>query len=337
MGTGNDEASDLDGEDPESIFQAETELNEEGFAAWTEAEEECQHAMAAMQQARRTLRVARERQKMVKLNRQYYKGSSSNRNSDPKRDEKITCLRCGQTGHRAASCPAPHPKENTKSAEMAPFVRYTSVPDEMPGVEATWDGSPCVCFTSAPDVEQALQIGVSTVNSVSTPEAVSMGKAIIDCGATKSLGSVYALERVMQLSSNGVGHVDVYDKPVFGFGNSSEDQCVSTLHLNLRAGGRPGQLKVHALDMGSAPILFSIASLRALGATIDFSECTMVLKNVDRNRLLHLEQSRTGHLLLPLTGDLLEKSVATHSPVPLLSSYVQSVSSGSSEAGNTPE
>ena len=54
LGTGNDEASDLDGEDPESIFQAETELNEEGFAAWTEAEEECQRAMAAMQQARRT-------------------------------------------------------------------------------------------------------------------------------------------------------------------------------------------------------------------------------------------------------------------------------------------
>ena len=122
-----------------------------------------------------------------------------------------------------------------------------------------------------------------------------------------------------------------------GFGNSSEDRCVSTLHLNLKAGGRAGQLKVHALDKGTAPILFSVASLKALGAVIDFSEGTMVLRKVDPSSLLYLEHSRTGHLLLPLTGDLLEQAVATRVPVPSLSSFVQSPSVGSSEDQTSSE
>ncbi|CAE7511973.1 unnamed protein product, partial [Symbiodinium pilosum] len=264
LGSIEEEESEDEPGTAESQFQAETELTEEGFAAWTEAEVERQQALAAVQHARRTLKGARERQKMVKLNRQYFRGFSSSRGSDTRPDEKLTCLRCGQTGHRAANCPAPQPKEGNRKAEMAPFVCYTSTPDAEQSQDQGLDDSPCVCFTCGPSLEQALQSGQMPETSMTTSEALNMGKAIIDCGATKSLGSVYALEKVMQLSANGVNHVDVNDKPVFGFGNSSEDRCVSTLHLNLQAGGRPGQLKIHALDKGSAPILFSVASLKAL-------------------------------------------------------------------------
>ena len=330
LGSIEEETSDVDQEAAESHFPAEQELNEEGYAAWTEAEAECQQALAAMQHARRTLKGARERQKMVKLNRQYFRSSSSGQASESRRDEKITCLRCGQAGHRAANCPAPHPKEGNRGSEIAPFVCYADTPEGIPTLWQDPAGTPCICFTTS-NHEQALQLNNPGSPQLTTPEAVDCGKAIIDCGATKSLGSVYALEKVMQLSSNGIDRVDTQDRPVFGFGNSSEDRCVSTLHLNLLAGGRQGQLKVHALDKGTAPILFSVSSLKALGAVVDFGESTMVLRNVDPNRLMYLEQSRTGHLLLPLTGDLLEQAVATHAPVPNLSDFVQSPQGKSSE------
>ena len=330
------EADDPSGDeerDTDSVFPAEEELTEEGYAAWSAAEEECHQALVAVEHARRTLKVAREKQKMVKLNRQYFRSSQSSRNSDVKREDKITCLRCGQVGHRAANCPAPHPKEG-RPTEMAPFVCYVDLPPEL--ASQTRETQPCLGqeagFTATVEhgelfdgtsQELAMQTGEASMDLPTTAEAVNAGKAIIDCGATKSLGSVYALEKVMQLSANGVSQVDVHERPVFGFGNSSEDKCVSTVHLNLMAGGRPGHIKVHALDKGSAPILFSVSSLKALGAIVDFGEGTMVMRNVDAQKLVQLEQSRAGHLLLPLTGDILGQAVTTRAPVPCLSSFVQ--------------
>ena len=68
----------------------------------------------------------------------------------------------------------------------------------------------------------------------------------------------------------GVSEVDLEDRPTFGFGNSSRNQCVSTAALKVSADGREGLLRVHALDQGEGPLLFSIHTLRALGAVIDF-------------------------------------------------------------------
>ena len=128
----------------------------------------------------------------------------------------------------------------------------------------------------------------------------------------------------MRLSNNGVSTVDTSNQPVFGFGNSSEDRCLSTAHLNLKAGGRPGLLKAHALDKGSAPVLLSVSTLRSLGAIIDFEASKMVLRAVDAQKLIALEQSKAGHLLLPLVGDILDNSTQTLRPAPSLNDFVQS-------------
>ena len=106
---------------PEASFIAEDELSPEGLALWAEAEEEVQGALAALHQAKRTLRGARERQRQVKQSRQYFRpGSFSGRTSGSSAD-KITCLKCGGQGHRAAQCTAP-PKPKDPKTEMAPFV-----------------------------------------------------------------------------------------------------------------------------------------------------------------------------------------------------------------------
>ena len=109
---------------------------------------------------------------------------------------------------------------------------------------------------------------------MTTREAVEQGKAI-DWGATRTLGSVWAMEKVMELNAersgdNGLCHVGGEDRPAFGFGNSSSDKCLSTAWLKIHAGGQPGQLKVHTLDKGQGPILFSIEALRTRGAVVNY-------------------------------------------------------------------
>eukprot|EP00435_Cladocopium_sp_Y103_P069442 s548_g33.t1 len=143
---------------------------------------------------------------------------------------------------------------------------------------------------------------------VSTQEAMQQGKAVIDWGATRTLASVTALEKIMEINANtkgetGLHRLDPELRPTFGFGNSSSDQCLSTAWMKISAGGRNGQLKIHALDKGSGPVLFSVETLRALGAVIDFAEDLVVFRQLDPNQVIKMERSCTGHQLLPMTED----------------------------------
>ena len=161
----------------------------------------------------------------------------------------------------------------------------------------------------------------------STVQAVAAGKAVIDGGATKTIASVAALEALMNKNKAKYGtdrivEVNVHDRPVFGFGNSSTDRCMSTAQVGLTASGNPGTLKVHTLDRGTGPILLSVESLRQLGAVIDFDADLAVFRNINANRIVQLERSATGHQLLSLTEDLFEHSVASRDAVPSLRSFI---------------
>ena len=284
---------------PETSFNAETELNEEGWALWSETEDEIQTALAALQQTRRTLRDARERQKQVKQNRQYFRQGPRKSDGSHQREAHITCLKCGKTGHKAINCP--QNSQQASAAEMAPFI----------------------CFAQEESMDEQAWATERAPEKPTTSDAVAAGKAVIDCGATKSIGSARALEQVMKLSKHGIKKVDTQDRPRFGFGNSSEDRCISTLHLNVQAAEQPGIMRIHALNRGSGPVLLSVSTLKALGAMIDFADGTMVLRHVDANKLLTLEESQTGHLLLPLVDDLLSGAEPTQRPIPSLKSYLQ--------------
>ena len=162
---------------------------------------------------------------------------------------------------------------------------------------------------------------------VTTREAVEQGKAIIDGGATRTLGSVQAVERVMALNQATKGHtglhrVDGEDRPTFGFGNSSTNQCLSTAWLQIQAGGKSGQLKIHTLDQGASPILFSIETLRSLGAVVDYENDLVVFRQLDPSKVIKLERSCTGHQLLPLTDDWFQNSFKASEPVPPLKHYI---------------
>ena len=286
------------------------DLSSEDQALFGAAEKDAQEAYAMIQQGRRTLREARTRQHQLRLSRQYYKTPFQKDKTQVKTTTTTTssgtsstCLKCGRN-HRTSDCPdRGHPREQAQQGhvvEEAPFVRFTEDPLACTAQEA------------------------SAV--MSTKDAISAGYGVIDGGATRTLGSVAAIQAVMDINQNKYGHhgiseVDTSNKPVFGFGNSSQDQCVSTAQLNIQANERPGKLQIHALNQGHGPILISIDTLRKLKAVIDFSEDLMVLRGIDDTKIIPLERSAAGHQLLPLTEDLMKHAQPSTSQVPSLRSY----------------
>ena len=300
----NEEDAEFDEDDENAEVNVEP-LNDEGQELWDEAENEVQGAMAAIHQARRTLREARNRQHSVRLSRQYYqqgnKGAGAGRGHKGTRDDSaMTCLRCGKVGHRVANCPHPPTAQaSTKAEATSSFI--------------------CFSDTNQENVD-AFAMGVTT-----TTEAVKQGKAVVDGGATRTLASIEAMEAIMKINEakhgcTGLAELNMDEKPVFGFGNGSENRCASTAQLKIHANQQPGRLRVHCLDHGDGPLLLSVDSLRSLGAIIDFEHDLICFRKLDPKRLVRAERSATGHQLLDMTEDWYKDSVSTQTEVPSLAS-----------------
>ena len=293
------------------------QLEAEGFSAediqvMSVEEDRAQTALAAMQDARRTLRDARARQHAVKMSRQYYSVNPSGYQSSGSNQglwiqmsrptSGIKCFRCGGP-HKIADC-----KEKPRDGEKAHVVAETA---------------PFVTFLSEAMVNEQLDGRIESkeqLSWLSTSQVVAQGKAVIDGGATRTVGSIEALEKVVALNQArhgepGVEKIDFSDRPVFGFGNSSRNQCASTASLRVPLAGQHGTMKVHALDQGEAPILLSIHSLRQLGAIIDFEADMAVFRNVDPCRMIPLERSSAGHQVMPLTEDIYAKAKQLKEPM----------------------
>ena len=84
--------------------------------------------------------------------------------------------------------------------------------------------------------------------------------------------------------------------------------------MKIQAQGRDGQLKIHTLDKGAGPILFSVETLRSLGAVIDFENDLVVFRRLNQERIIQLEQSSSGHQLLPLVQELIPGQVTRTEP-----------------------
>ena len=298
-------------EGPDMAFLTDSGITEEGLALMEQAEEEAQQALT-------TLREARQKQHQVKMSRQYFrtsfrgggqrfKGSGGFVRKESTRDggtgsgEK--CLGCGGP-HRTSQCPKKTGLASVaEHEETAPFVCFA-------------DGGP-----------EAMVASGGIYPQLTTQEAVQRGMAVVDGGATKTLGSVKAVEQIMSLNhktrgDHGIEKVDTTDTPTFGFGNSSSDRCLSTAHLKVLAAGREGQLKIHTLDRGEGPVLFSIDALRSLGAIVDYENDLICFRKLQDQQLVKVTRSCTGHQLLPLTKDWYEGAIATRQKVPSLKDMI---------------
>lgn len=150
---------------------------------------------------------------------------------------------------------------------------------------------------------------LGSVPAPSTDEAVTAGFGVLDGGATKTMASIHALECLEQQCKEqqlpGIVKVDTSDRPLFGFGNSDQNRCVSTCYVRLPTQEQPMSLRIHALDQGRAPVLISVDTLRKLGAIIDFKNDEAVFTQVNAQKLISLRRSSAGHQLIPLTQDFM--------------------------------
>eukprot|EP00435_Cladocopium_sp_Y103_P054009 s378_g17.t1 len=260
----------------------------QGYEAFMCEQQEIDQALEAIRDKKRTLKEARWRQSQVKMNRKFYPTSSyrSSMRSSPSTTTSAStqmekCLSCGGR-HKTSSCPSKTQKAHM--VEEAAEVAFGAFEEEY--------AAPAAVDKTA-TVTQLLQ----------------KGKAIIDCGATSTLGSVDAIENLMQLNVDRLGRdrvsVDPSNRPTFRFGNNGVRDCISSVDLGVDIGEKVGKLQVHVHDVPNQPVLISVKALRKLGAVIDFSKNEILYKNVDPKAVVPLEVASNGHCLMPLGGDLL--------------------------------
>ena len=135
---------------------------------------------------------------------------------------------------------------------------------------------------------------------------------VLDCGATKTFGSIKALEKIVEkqraagMDMSSVT-VDVTDRPNFGFANGAAEKCSSRATLPLQADGRLGTVAGYALNTKNnryVPLLGSVDFMRRSGALIDFATGIACFAKISTEKLVKLKRISTGHLCIDMTRDL---------------------------------
>ena len=120
------------------------------------------------------------------------------------------------------------------------------------------------------------------------------GFAVIDSGATETVGSLEAIEAVVSMRRTRYGLEDVRvfpeAKKSFRFGNAQQETATSYVEVPQTLGGRAVSLGVFALDVPRIPILLSIRTLEKLGVEINFQRKTIVFKAVDPGVVIGLQE-----------------------------------------------
>ncbi|CAE7205041.1 DHX9 [Symbiodinium natans] len=297
-------------------FEAETEEEHQAYAA---LEDEARSAMAALQDARRTLRDAREKQSMMRKNRSFFPGSSSSGRSGFDKPP-IKCFKCGGP-HMRKDCP----KETAESKPKQVHFVFQATQDkddvEMDAATAEPKATASVHQCWAAAIEDNKDHDHDAF--LSLQEIVAQGKAIVDGGATSTLGSEGALQRIAQLQwqRQGQDNIEIVagDQPSFRFGNNGRTTCMSTALVGVNLDGKPGRMQIHVHDIENQPVLLSIKALKTLGAVVDYGRDEIVLTKVNPYKVARLETTESGHQLFPLVDDVLQGAFVRQTPFVSLS------------------
>ena len=306
--------ADDDGEASEAPDSWEDPEDEYAYQA---LEEEAHEALAALQDARRTLRDAREKQAQMRRNRNFFSGKGSGRQSTAWKSSASRpppkCFKCGGP-HFRRDCPE---KGGAPSSEQQVNLVFLAEQMEVPQNDnGAVEPARATEFLLAAEQEDEVSL-------MALSQVLREGKAIIDGGATSSLGSEDALQQIATLNWQQTGDDGIEilpgETPSFRFGNNGRHDCMASALLRLPLGSGQAKMKVHLHDIPQQPVLLGIKGLRALGAVIDFSSNEAIFKNVDAAKIVTLETTPGGHQLFPLVADVL--SQAKERRVPFRSLY----------------
>lgn len=140
------------------------------------------------------------------------------------------------------------------------------------------------------------------------------GWGVLDIGATETVASLEALERLLELrrqfhepAADELRVVPHGRKP-FRFGNGEVQHSESFVLLKQQVGERKVYLGLYTLMVSRVPILVGMKTLVKLGAVIDVKGQWMVLSAISPDLKIPLKRSVSGHLLVDLTKDWLDGS-----------------------------
>ena len=224
---------------------------------------------------------------------------------------QIESTATSSTAFRASSSTTPVvPERDAMTDQIASRCPSTSLPEVL-NVQEVSDGDPSLpLHDSLEDMVMVQRTG--SENDLN-------GYAVLDSGATETVGSLPALEALMLARFQQTGQIErvtVTSTPMkrFKFGNGSQDLSASHVLIPVMLGQQAVPMRVYTLDVSGVPLLVGIKTLRRLRAVIDCHRDVLVLGAVDPNRGVQLKRSSSGHLLLDLRQDLLVHSFSLFQP-----------------------
>ena len=109
--------------------------------------------------------------------------------------------------------------------------------------------------------------------------------------------------------------VDTTDRTRFKFGNGGIKEAVSRLDLHVYGNSQKGTISLSAVDTDDryVPMLGSAEFLKRIGAVIDHETGEAIFKNLDGSRVVQLERSSSGLLMLDIVKDILDQEQLSRS------------------------
>ena len=203
----------------------------------------------------------------------------------------LGCFICGEKDHDYRNCPKRGVSGHNPSKGSKPICMVTTVND--PSVTA-----------SSTDQQRAEQL-------VLAAESGGLGNplryAVIDTGATETVGSLDAVEFVIQSRHAIYGDEEIGVNPNktkrFRFGNGHERHAESFITIPQTIDGMHTSLGVYTMDVPGIPILLGVQTMMRLGAVVDVAAPSLTFTKLFPNRNIPLIRGQNGHLLLDLCKD----------------------------------
>ena len=155
---------------------------------------------------------------------------------------------------------------------------------------------------------------VHTETSMFARAALETGKALIDCGATRSMGSWEALDGLARMNEQRHGStrlsLDRTKKTWYTFANGKRQQSEGEVASKVNAGGRRENCKMNCVNTTGVPIQLSVQSLSQMGAIIDLSTGVAFFRRLRDQHFVQLERETNGHLFLSLVEDLISQTIS---------------------------
>ena len=217
------------------------------------------------------------------------------------------CFICGDRSHDFRSCPkrGQSSMSSTSSASKSKPICFATVTDEVFMLEET-DLEPPPTTLSLSAVHRMV-LAASSGGGEASSDSSRLGFAVVDTGATETVGSLDAIEYVMSCRRGifGAEEIGVCTDRVkrFKFGNAQERVAESFVHLPQTIDGVSTSLGVYTLDVPGVPILLGIKTLGKLGATIAVDPPSLEFTKLFPGVRIPLKRGNNGHLLLDLCHD----------------------------------